>query len=53
VHLGIGGVAPTDMAVLMGLNQNGQSINLSHACNSKGWSLLKHWIATCTKAEQN
>ncbi|MFL1415859.1 CmpA/NrtA family ABC transporter substrate-binding protein [Pseudomonas fildesensis] len=30
VHLGIGGVAPTDMAVLMGLNQNGQSINLSH-----------------------
>jgi ABC-type nitrate/sulfonate/bicarbonate transport systems, periplasmic components len=30
VHLGIGGVASTDMAVLMGLNQNGQSINLSH-----------------------
>ncbi|VVO65014.1 Nitrate transport protein NrtA [Pseudomonas fluorescens] len=30
VHLGIGGVAPTDMAVLMGLNQNGQSLNLSH-----------------------
>jgi nitrate/nitrite transport system substrate-binding protein len=30
VHLGIGGVAATDMAVLMGLNQNGQSINLSH-----------------------
>lgn len=30
VHLGIGGVAPSDMAVLMGLNQNGQSLNLSH-----------------------
>jgi len=30
VHLGIGGVNATDMAVLMGLNQNGQSINLSH-----------------------
>ena len=29
VHLGIGGVNATDMAVLMGLNQNGQSINLS------------------------
>jgi ABC-type nitrate/sulfonate/bicarbonate transport system substrate-binding protein len=29
VHLGIGGVNPCDMAVLMGLNQNGQSINLS------------------------
>ena len=29
VHLGIGGTQATDMAVLMGLNQNGQSINLS------------------------
>ncbi|UVJ46597.1 ABC transporter substrate-binding protein [Pseudomonas sp. LS1212] len=29
VHLGIGGTNATDMAVLMGLNQNGQSINLS------------------------
>ncbi|OLS62927.1 CmpA/NrtA family ABC transporter substrate-binding protein [Pseudomonas putida] len=29
VHLGIGGVAATPMAVLMGLNHNGQSINLS------------------------
>jgi nitrate/nitrite transport system substrate-binding protein len=29
VHLGIGGTNPCDMAVLMGLNQNGQSINLS------------------------
>lgn len=29
VHLGIGGTAPCDMAILMGLNQNGQSINLS------------------------
>ena len=36
VHLGIGGVAPTDMAVLMGLNQNGQSINLSHALQRQG-----------------
>ena len=36
VHLGIGGVAPTDMAVLMGLNQNGQSINLSHGLQAQG-----------------
>src|SRR5476649_2621134 len=36
VHLGIGGVAPTDMAVLMGLNQNGQSINLSHGLQALG-----------------
>src|SRR5690606_20449316 len=27
VHLGIGGVPATDMAVLMGLNQNAQAIN--------------------------
>ena len=36
VHLGIGGVAATDMAVLMGLNQNGQSINLSHGLQACG-----------------
>lgn len=36
VHLGIGGVAPTDMAVLMGLNQNGQSINLSRGLQALG-----------------
>ncbi|MBC3303708.1 ABC transporter substrate-binding protein [Pseudomonas sp. SWRI18] len=36
VHLGIGGVAPIDMAVLMGLNQNGQSINLSHGLQQQG-----------------
>jgi len=36
VHLGIGGVAATDMAVLMGLNQNGQSINLSRGLQSLG-----------------
>ena len=36
VHLGIGGVAATDMAVLMGLNQNGQSINLSRGLQSIG-----------------
>lgn len=36
VHLGIGGVAATDMAVLMGLNQNGQSINLSHDLQQQG-----------------
>jgi nitrate/nitrite transport system substrate-binding protein len=29
VHLGIGGTPPVNMAVLMGLSQNGQSINLS------------------------
>jgi nitrate/nitrite transport system substrate-binding protein len=36
VHLGIGGVAPCPMAVLMGLNQNGQSINLSHGLQHRG-----------------
>ncbi|WP_455884881.1 CmpA/NrtA family ABC transporter substrate-binding protein [Pseudomonas spelaei] len=36
VHLGIGGVAHTDMAVLMGLNQNGQSINLSRGLQHQG-----------------
>ena len=38
MHLGIGGVAPTDMAVLMGLNQNGQSLNLSHGLQQQGVS---------------
>ncbi|WP_138762360.1 CmpA/NrtA family ABC transporter substrate-binding protein [Pseudomonas lactis] len=36
VHLGIGGVAPSPMAVLMGLNQNGQGINLSHGLQQQG-----------------
>ena len=36
VHLGIGGVAATDMAVLMGLNQNGQGINLSQGLQQQG-----------------
>ncbi|KAB0494640.1 CmpA/NrtA family ABC transporter substrate-binding protein [Pseudomonas vancouverensis] len=36
VHLGIGGVGATDMAVLMGLNQNGQSINLSRDLQALG-----------------
>ncbi|MBV4488226.1 ABC transporter substrate-binding protein [Pseudomonas sp. SWRI153] len=36
VHLGIGGIAPTDMAVLMGLNQNGQSLNLSQGLQTLG-----------------
>ena len=38
VHLGIGGTPATDMAVLMGLNQNGQSINLSHGLQGLGVS---------------
>ncbi|MHB0852852.1 CmpA/NrtA family ABC transporter substrate-binding protein [Stutzerimonas nitrititolerans] len=36
VHLGIGGSAPVDMSVLMGLAQNGQSINLSSALKTSG-----------------
>ncbi|MDO9623901.1 MAG: CmpA/NrtA family ABC transporter substrate-binding protein [Pseudomonas sp.] len=36
VQLGLGGAPATDMAVLMGLNQNGQSINLSHALQLAG-----------------
>ncbi|MDE1167682.1 MAG: CmpA/NrtA family ABC transporter substrate-binding protein [Pseudomonas sp.] len=35
-HLGIGGGPATDMAVLMGLNQNGQSLNLSPALMTAG-----------------
>ena len=36
IQLGISGAAATDMAVLMGLNQNGQSINLSQPLNDAG-----------------
>ncbi|QLC72531.1 ABC transporter substrate-binding protein [Pseudomonas sp. LPB0260] len=36
VHLGIGGTPPVDMAVLMGLSQNGQSINLSQPLQEAG-----------------
>jgi len=36
VHLGIGGSAPKDMAVLMGLAQNGQSISLSRELKAAG-----------------
>ncbi|SDJ84655.1 CmpA/NrtA family ABC transporter substrate-binding protein [Pseudomonas indica] len=36
VHLGIGGTPPVDMAVLMGLAQNGQSISLSHRLQAAG-----------------
>ncbi|MGR3991178.1 CmpA/NrtA family ABC transporter substrate-binding protein [Pseudomonas sp. 1121_17] len=36
VHLGIGGSARRGMAVLMGLNQNAQAINLSPALQRKG-----------------
>ncbi len=36
VHLGIGGGAPKDMAVLMGLAQNGQSISLSSELKATG-----------------
>ncbi|MEG0859367.1 MAG: CmpA/NrtA family ABC transporter substrate-binding protein [Pseudomonas sp.] len=36
VHLGIGGTGATDMAVLMGLNQNAQGINLSAALQRQG-----------------
>ena len=36
VQLGLGVGTATDMAVLMGLNQNGQSINLSHSLQAAG-----------------
>lgn len=36
VHLGIGGSPPVDMAVLMGLAQNGQSISLSSSLRAAG-----------------
>ncbi len=36
VHLGIGGVPASPLAVLMGLNQNAQAINLSPALQRKG-----------------
>nr|CAA58581.1 NASS [Azotobacter vinelandii] len=46
MQLGIGGAPATDMAVLMGLNQNGQSINLStplrQARVCSGETLVRH-----------
>ncbi len=36
IQLGISGAPATDMAVLMGLNQNGQSINLSQPLKNAG-----------------
>ncbi|WP_295479174.1 CmpA/NrtA family ABC transporter substrate-binding protein [uncultured Pseudomonas sp.] len=36
MQLGISGTASTEMAVLMGLNQNGQCIHLSHALQRAG-----------------
>jgi len=36
IQLGISGTPATDMAVLMGLNQNGQSINLSQPLKDSG-----------------
>ena len=36
VHLGLGGVPANAMAVLMGLNQNAQALNLSPALQRKG-----------------
>ncbi|MHA6493239.1 CmpA/NrtA family ABC transporter substrate-binding protein [Pseudomonas borbori] len=36
VQLGLGGAPATDMAILMGLNQNGQSINLSQGLKFAG-----------------
>jgi len=38
VHMGIGGTPSVDMAVLMGLAQNGQSINLSQPLKTAGVS---------------
>ena len=35
-QFGLGGASATDMAILMGLNQNGQSINLSHGLKFAG-----------------
>ncbi|WP_202369670.1 CmpA/NrtA family ABC transporter substrate-binding protein [Pseudomonas sp. MWU318] len=53
VHLGIGGVAPSDMAVLMGLNQNGQSLNLSHGLQQLGVTSPEalDWQAHQTRAK--
>lgn len=53
VHLGIGGTGATDMAVLMGLNQNGQGINLSAALQRQRVTrpeALEHFVR---KAGQN
>ena len=36
IQLGISGATATDMAILMGLNQNGQSINLSQPLKNAG-----------------
>ncbi len=50
VHLGIGGSAPVDMAVLMGLSQNGQSINLSSSLMEAGVTDARHCATACAKA---
>ncbi|UVL27988.1 CmpA/NrtA family ABC transporter substrate-binding protein [Pseudomonas donghuensis] len=47
LQLGIGGSAATDMAVLMGLNQNGQGINLCAALQRQGVTspeALEHFV---------
>ncbi|MDD1016019.1 CmpA/NrtA family ABC transporter substrate-binding protein [Pseudomonas rubra] len=47
LQLGIGGSSATDMAVLMGLNQNGQAINLSAALQRQGVTspeALQHFV---------
>ncbi|MDD0842678.1 CmpA/NrtA family ABC transporter substrate-binding protein [Pseudomonas sp. Gutcm_11s] len=49
VHLGLGG-PPTEMAILMGLNQNGQAINLSQPLKQAGVTSAD---ALAARARQN
>lgn len=49
VHLGLGG-SPTEMAILMGLNQNGQAINLSQPLKQAGVTSAD---ALAARARQN
>ncbi|WPP01652.1 CmpA/NrtA family ABC transporter substrate-binding protein [Pseudomonas sp. HR96] len=55
IELGIGGAPATPMAVLMGLNQNGQSINLSQPLKAAGVTdgsaLRQHVLANARKLD--
>ena len=48
IHLGLGGNPATDMAVLMGLAQNGQSINLSARLQRSGVTSAEALAAPAT-----
>ncbi|KTT63543.1 nitrate transporter [Pseudomonas oryzihabitans] len=50
IHLGLGGAPATDMAVLMGLAQNGQSINLARSLALEGVHDTASFVARVRQA---